>query len=551
VKGPRNPLLAFIFLFAFSALGFASASDVYITPDGSSQGVCTTNPQTPAWFNSGSNWGSGASQIGPGTKVHLCGTITAELTAQGNGSSGAPITIFFESSAKISVPACDNTNGCLNIDSKSYIVIDGGTACGPVTSCASNEEANGIGTPQTGTIESTLNGTSGGPCAAGPCSMGVSSRGISAVNATNIEIKNLIVRNMYVHSSSNDIPNLSSDSGILSFQGTNSVSYAIHDSTIHDGRELITYAPGNSDVGPQFYNVNLFHTAGAIKIAGSNSNSQLHSLIVHDSHIHDLFNWDAGDCVHAFHLDGIHMWGLSGGVNQNISFYNNLIDGNFGRCQTGTVFFEGENDNVQIYNNVVMTTYTQNNNGMVNVNGTNFQVYNNTIDGAESGGDLCFNVGRPSGSPAIKFQNNIVAGCNTLILTQNNPTIQVWDQNVYGQCSNTGCNSGTPFVVNGGAGFYSFAQWKAFCSNCDSHSQYGAAMTFAGLNADGSLQSSSPAVGLGANLYGLGMTVLDSDTSDGDIRTPTSRPTSQAWDGGAFNYGTKPNPPTALTATVK
>src|ERR1700681_2148753 len=106
VKSPRNPLLAVIFVLAFSALGFSSATNVYITPNGSSQGACTTSPQTPAWFNSSSNWGSGASQIGAGTTVHLCGTITTALTFQGSGTSSSPVTLFFESGAMVSLASC-------------------------------------------------------------------------------------------------------------------------------------------------------------------------------------------------------------------------------------------------------------------------------------------------------------------------------------------------------------------------------------------------------------------------------------------------------------
>lgn len=554
-------------LLGAAGLAVASASNVYIAQSavGSTDGSSCGNARAVSFFNTAGNWGVGSTQIGPGTTVHLCGTVTTELTAQGSGSSGAPLTIRFEPNAKISLPACDNTNGCLNIDNKSWIVIDGGTPCGPGTSCATAEEDGNSG--NTGIIESTLNGTPGGPCTGGKCTKQVSSRGISAVTATNIEIKNLIVRNMYVHvaclgtdSSSNCVPDLNSDSGILSFQATDSVKFAVHDTTVHDGRELITYAPGNNDHGPQFYNVNLYHTAGAIKIAGSNSSNQLQSLTVHDSHIHDLSNWDAYDCVNAYHLDGIHMWGLSGGINRNISFYNNLVDGNFGSCQTGTVFFEGENENVLIYNNIVSTTYTQNNNGVVNVNGTGFQIYNNTIAGADSGGDLCFNVGRPSGRPTITFQNNIVTGCNTLVQTQNSPVMQAWDYNVYGGCSTTGCNWGTPFVVNGGT-FDAFAQWKT-ATSADAHSQYGSSTTFALLNPDGSLQSNSPAIGIGANLTALAITALNSDTSRGNMRTPTPRVSGACvtpgsagcWAVGAFNYAGAsqgPQPPTNLSASAQ
>jgi hypothetical protein len=567
----RGLILTALFCLVAVALSLASATDVYITPDGNplSGSVCTTNTHNPAWFNTGGNWGTGTSQIGPGTKVHLCGTISSQLAVQSSGASGSPITVFFEPGAKISLPACDNTNGCLNLDGKSYLVIDGGTPCGPGTACNAQEIANPVGTPQTGTIENTLNGTPGASCSGGACTLQVSSRNISAINAKNFEIKNLIIRNNYIHvacpgtdSSTKCVPNLSSDGGFVSFQDTNSVSALVHDSTFHDGRELVTIAPTGSAVesGFRIYNNDISRTAGGIKIANSAGPATITALSIHDNRIHDLANWDAYDCVHAYHLDGIHMWGLGGAVNSNVDFYNNLIDGNFGGCQTGTVFFEGENQNVKIYNNVIKTTYTQNNNGMINVNGTGFEIYNNTISGADSGGDLCFNVGRPSGSPSIKFVNNIVTGCNTLVLTQNSPTITSWDNNVYGQCSNTGCNSNTPFVVNGSS-FYNFTQFKAVVG--DAHSSFGAGMTYAALNPNGSLQSTSPAVAAkaspafsGNNLASLSIIALNSDTTDGGTRTAVSRPIgSTLWDAGAYTYttssGSTLDPASGLVNTVR
>src|SRR5450432_3305302 len=51
----------------------AQASNIYITPDGNATGNCTSNTHPPSWFNNSANWGSGAAQIGSGTKVLICG----------------------------------------------------------------------------------------------------------------------------------------------------------------------------------------------------------------------------------------------------------------------------------------------------------------------------------------------------------------------------------------------------------------------------------------------------------------------------------------------
>ena len=105
MNGPRNLILAVI-LVTFAA-AFATASDIYIAQNaiGANTGADCADAHAVTWFDSGSNWGSGGGQIGPGTTVHLCGTFSAPagaseyLTFQGSGTNGNPITLLFESGA--------------------------------------------------------------------------------------------------------------------------------------------------------------------------------------------------------------------------------------------------------------------------------------------------------------------------------------------------------------------------------------------------------------------------------------------------------------------
>ena len=83
---------------------YARANDIYLAQGGSgaANGADCADAFSTSFFNSGSNWGSGQSQIGPGTTVHLCGTITGSagstgLTFQTGGASGRPIVLVFES----------------------------------------------------------------------------------------------------------------------------------------------------------------------------------------------------------------------------------------------------------------------------------------------------------------------------------------------------------------------------------------------------------------------------------------------------------------------
>ena len=89
----------------------AMANDIYIAQSavGGANGADCADAFPVNFFNTAGNWGSAAGQIGPGTTVHLCGTITfpansTGLTALGSGSSTSPITILFEKGAILQSP---------------------------------------------------------------------------------------------------------------------------------------------------------------------------------------------------------------------------------------------------------------------------------------------------------------------------------------------------------------------------------------------------------------------------------------------------------------
>lgn len=102
VRGSRHLLPApslFIFVALLALLSAtsvaASAANIYIAQvaSGAANGADCADAYASTFFNTPGNWGTGASQIGPGTIVHLCGTITANLTFRGNGSSGSPVVL--------------------------------------------------------------------------------------------------------------------------------------------------------------------------------------------------------------------------------------------------------------------------------------------------------------------------------------------------------------------------------------------------------------------------------------------------------------------------
>ena len=124
-----------LFATAFSAF----SKDIYVaqTTQGNDSGTNAANAHAVSWFNTSGNWGGGSTKISAGDTVHLCGTITSQLSFQGGGGAGNPITLFFEPGADITMPAIPSSDA-IALGSYNYLVVDGGS--------------NGV-------IQSTANGT--------------------------------------------------------------------------------------------------------------------------------------------------------------------------------------------------------------------------------------------------------------------------------------------------------------------------------------------------------------------------------------------------------
>src|SRR5689334_13537840 len=180
MNGSRKLLIS-IFITLATA-GIAAANDIYVAQNalGGSTGADCSNARAYTYFNSSSNWGTGSTQIGPGSIVHICGTITGAaganfFTFQGSGSSGNPVTLRWEPGAIVQAPYL-STNGGIVANGRNWIVIDGGT--------------NGV-------LRATLNGSSGASCPGGGCSSQQDSVGIYIQNGTNVTIRNLEIGPIY------------------------------------------------------------------------------------------------------------------------------------------------------------------------------------------------------------------------------------------------------------------------------------------------------------------------------------------------------------------
>jgi hypothetical protein len=541
-------LIAFLGLIAAltsAPSAAAQAANVYITPDGSGQGACTSNPQTPAWFNNSNNWGTGVAQIGPGTIVHLCGTFNGAagstlLSFQGSGANGRPVTLFFESGTQLNAPYWSGS-GAISTGGKSFITIDGG--------------GNGV-------VQNTANGDQ------------LPNRQISAlINAYSCgscTIQNLSLANVYVavRGVSNVLGGPMTQMNAITFSGSN---WTIKGNTIHDCGWCLYNVYGNGDTNIQIYNNEIYNWDHAYMFATSGANSAT-NLSFHDNNIHDNRNFETVGCV--YHLDGIHFFGTSGSSMSGIYVYNNWFHGTLsGPCSSGFIFMEGGTgtpshaSNSYWWNNVFDASGTDgaNANGWVGIfsgESGETRFVNNTMVGV-SGSDMnvCYNIKEVNN---LTFENNVVNNCGVQIGIGNLTGSSTLDYNIYGNS----CQNGNNCFIFNDTFRGSFSSWKsalsgAGISGADAHSFFNPTPN---LNANGTPGSNYIGSQLGANLSGLAtgtMATLANDTTQGDSRTALARPKSatclsqpsaNCWSIGAYQVSgsaaTQPNPPSGLAAVV-
>jgi hypothetical protein len=418
----------------------ASASNIYLAQNATANndGTSCANAYAYTFFNNGSNWGSGTSQIGPGTEVHICGTITDSLngtllTAQGSGASGNPVWIHFETGAVLQSPG---ESTFINGNGQSYFLIDGGPTCGYV---------NGSSVACNGVIRNTLNGFAGASCPGGTCSNQVGTQAIGGF-ASNLEVKNLHIGPIYIHGGTSDLTFTAPGPECINFT-TGGGNINIHNNTMHDagwcmngGGNQITVA--NNEI------FNSDHALGE----GIYSDSPVTwtGQFLHDNYIHDPANWDQTN--NAFHHDGIHLFAYCGtnvGGNNTycpasnivqVEIYNNRIGGNWGQHNTAGIFFEGNIGSTaspaNIFNNVCIFTAGAVNNGCWNGYGNTVNEFNNTAIGCGSACQTYKIIGIMQG-PAILSENNIAT--DAAPVSSNGP----WP---------TGGASGCPYTLPAGAG---------------------------------------------------------------------------------------------------
>jgi len=489
--------------------GSSFAATVYVSQSAGSVSCGTDGAQSTTAVAS-VTWAAG-------NTYKLCGTITSSVTVGASGTSGSPITLYFESGSSITEAVCPST-GCLNISGLSYIIVDGGGgSCGWVsqinTACSQ------------GSIQATASGSAFGNGA-------TSSFGIEATNCAYCEIKGLLISNIYQHTSSTDSP--SGDMRCIDQLGitTATATFLVHNNTVHDCSSALVYVPGTTnDNGYQSFNNEIYNVNSCHDLS-NNNNGDITAALFHDNHCHDTSNWDTTSPLCAAHHNFMHSFAYTLS-NSNVSIYDNLIDGNWGNCPTSELFFEGNsstNNNCIVYNNRFLASYQQENNGIISMTcgGTTYFV-NNTVIGNYQSGDGCLNLGTNTSSHWT-IKDNIISGCHTIL--QSNDSVATFTGNMTGGMDyNTwGGTSSNPWALNcsGGCTYYAtLTAWQA--TGFDTHSNWTNNNTYVAVNGNGTLQSSSPARGVGENLAGL-FTGINTDALG------VGRPSSSAWDDGCCQY---------------
>lgn len=462
----------------------AGAGDYYVSQSGSgaTNGADAADAYPLSWLNGSSSW---SGTIHAGDTVHLVGTLANAITVSGSGSSGKPITILFETNAKMVAAAA----GSFITVGGNYIVIDGGF--------------NGI-------IQNTNNGTALGNK--------VGSTAISAGDVSYLTVKNLTIANLYVRVAGGED---GGGTGIRSYWngGATPHDITVSNCVLHDMQTgfNIDYGPGASNFVMASCIVSNCNWGGNAGDHGSSAS--LTGLSIINNRFSNWAAWE--DPADNNHHNGFYGWAESGGSLRNVTASGNLVGpGYTGSHQTSGLFFSGNIGSVLVYNNIFIAATNESwGDGMLSIwqhdgNGTNIQALNNTFAGGGNGIALWFFAG----STTYVAENNIMENVATAISQFNNSSAPlVADYNLgYNLKPSEAYNQS----ATGSSLFENFAQWQT--AGNDAH---GGSLN-PNLDSNYVPQPGGFAIGTGKNL-----SVIFTTDYAGNTRTNAGN-----WDIGAYAF---------------
>ncbi len=544
---PRPVLLCGLvaFLLAGAASGLCAcgssiaagsrSSQVYVSQSGAGgeSGTSCAAAHGLRWLDEESHWGSGSSQVGPGTVVHLCGTFSEPVETKGSGSAGNPIEIRFEAGAKIAVggDGCPGS-GCVSVHSNSdYVTINGG--------------ANGQ-------IENTERSYAR-ERAEGPPTTGIEAEGCQHCTIENLEIGPLYIAER------GDVVGNAEIRGIKIRPETHTTEYIKVD---HDHFHDLGWAV-NIEAAPASNHIYVEHdvfyrlTHGFTPGASFNGGDIGPVVFAHNRFYGDL-NWEDGE-QDTNHVDGVHCFAGYGDYphyndepGKGLYVYDNYITTE-GHNVTAPVFLEGANNhtvcgdktsNLWVFNNVLRGTSCC---GLITADSGEPHVFNNTLIGATNTEEDCeaFNSdteeGRALAIQNVRFKNNVVTTCGIMMDAQKQ--LIAADGFAYNLYANADAGEafkcrteqgvkgelGTPFS------FAAHARWKSCMEQGEEHSITVGSAKLNPKEAVGELGKPEPgseAIGHGANL-----TSLCPDTPRRALCKNIDgqpRPSTGAWNIGAY-----------------
>jgi len=386
-------------------------------------------------------------------------------------------------------------------NNRSYIVIDGGT--------------NGI-------IEATDNGSPGKYT----YQNAIRAIDFAGTNNHDIEVKNLLIRNLYDRSSTTDYNTNAYGSSGIYMKGTG--NFSVHNNVFQKIGWITTMHYCGTSSNFSFYNntASGFHTGIWSSDVCARATDSLTGWYFHDNVMNYTRMYDQEDDVDRFHADIFHTAGDGGSGSgfahiTNVQVYNNYLGdqtprgirggGSWARA-TSYVYLTDDVDDIFVYNNVfrVKPGEAGTTNGMLALiqRSDNIKVYNNLFYGASPTWGIT--VGAGNTVTNFEAKNNIVLDLRNVWYLDT--SLANSDYNLFGPNTN-----------------YSYLDSGA-------HSLFGKDPS---LDSVLHLQSGSPAINAGANLSAYCSSMIGLCRDKGG----NPRPTTGAWDIGAYEYQSGGNPP--------
>lgn len=577
----------------------ASIAAIYYAPTsaGSNNGTSCANAYayndgTNGWTVSG-KWGSGSTQVGAGTTIHVCpGTWTfgagvAGLSVLGSGSSGNPITIiadqgavtwqspYFGSPAPFGGCSIGSCLAAIEIYNQNYVTVDGNNGAWLIQNTA---DGTGLAN-QVGSMH--IYGQGDHIIIRGIDSERVYVNGGAATGAS--DTGGQYTANIYFNAASTNLAiyNVVANSsriGILADIGSTTGPNSCPTPNGQIGVTSTPPGPPSGNFGICIYNDTLSDHAWQMNFSGP-ATANIFACEYGDNTVSNggtlpgWLNWQYP--ISVYHQNGIFGYNSSSGSNVPVTMniYGIYDHGDLGSgsptahlsCNTGN----NGGCAMTAFNDIVVQTASAQNPG----NGVTdqligdtvdsswtygpFKYYNNTLVGGAFALEAYTNGTNASPKPTFTWENNIwyptggAAGGSTWYTYQPNSgnwlTIGTIDYNDY-----YGANAASGVFVKDGTAYASLSVWATACS-CEAHS----VLSPPNLSSTYRLNGGAPGIGLGTNLSSLSITALNVDAAG------NARPGSGSWDAGAYEFQTTPPPtwnpgvtisgllpPTNLTATV-